>query len=340
VNGVYISAFILQYNSATGASRLICPAEFRPESIGGLQDLTIINTLTANSAIVSNLIVDSASTSVTCNIGNDAGYLTIRDGNQLDSWFQRSQTGSTLFLNRNTRYPIQCGSRLYVGDISGISGADTHELAVAGNALVSEGLTTSSVTAETLTVLTPSVGTASVTVAELGSSFSYFRLTHGHHADCYSRGSNAPRVMYLNHYANTGVRCPRLGIGGDPSDVHLDVRGAGRFSGAVTATSFPSSSDERLKDDIVDASLAECTRLLLAIRPKTYVLKNTGKEQLGYVAQDWQREALPAYRNSIVGEALGEEQMLALDYSRVCPILHGALLSALARIEALESRLQ
>jgi hypothetical protein len=263
-----------------------------------------------------------------------------RDGNQLDSYYQRSQTGSTLFLCRNTRFPVQCGTSLYVGDISFSADAATHQLAVAGKAIISEGLTTSSVTAETLTVLTPSVGTNSVTACELGTSFSFLRLIHGHHLDCYSRGSNAPRVLYLNHYANAGVRCPRLGIGGDPSDVHLDVRGAGRFSGAVTATSFPSSSDERLKDDIVDASLAECTRLLLAIRPKTYVLKNTGKEQLGYVAQDWQREALPAYRNSIVGEALGEEQMLALDYSRVCPILHGALLSALARIEALESRLQ
>jgi hypothetical protein len=34
-----------------------------------------------------------------------------------------------------------------------------------------------------------------------------------------------------------------------------------------------------------------------------------------------------------------ETQLLALDYSRIVPILHGALLSALARIEALESRL-
>jgi hypothetical protein len=31
--------------------------------------------------------------------------------------------------------------------------------------------------------------------------------------------------------------------------------------------------------------------------------------------------------------------LLALDYSRIVPILHGALLSALARIEALENRL-
>jgi hypothetical protein len=98
-------------------------------------------------------------------------------------------------------------------------------------------------------------------------------------------------------------------------------------------------SDQRLKADVEDASLDECTRLVLAVRPKTYVLKATGEPQLGYIAQDFQRETLDAYRNSVVGEALDDEKMLALDYSRIVPILHGALLSALARIEALESRL-
>jgi hypothetical protein len=32
--------------------------------------------------------------------------------------------------------------------------------------------------------------------------------------------------------------------------------------------------------------------------------------------------------------------LLALDYSRLVPVIHGALLSALARLDALESRLQ
>ena len=95
----------------------------------------------------------------------------------------------------------------------------------------------------------------------------------------------------------------------------------------------------RLKEDVNDVSLDECTRLVLAVRPKTYVLKSSGLAQCGYIAQEWQRESQDAYRNSVVGEALDDEKMLALDYSRIVPILHGALLSALARIEALESHL-
>ena len=40
-----------------------------------------------------------------------------------------------------------------------------------------------------------------------------------------------------------------------------------------------------------------------------------------------------------MGESADESgPLLALDYSRIVPVLHGALVSALARMEALESR--
>jgi hypothetical protein len=125
----------------------------------------------------------------------------------------------------------------------------------------------------------------------------------------------------------------------DAANYQLAVQGAGIVSDFMMCPAYRIGSDSRLKENVEDASLAECTRLLLSIRPKTYTLKENGKEQLGYIAQDWKKETQPAYRNSIVGESLGVEQMLALDYSRVVPVLHGALLSALARIEALEKRL-
>jgi hypothetical protein len=61
--------------------------------------------------------------------------------------------------------------------------------------------------------------------------------------------------------------------------------------------------------------------------------------RLGYIAQDWERElTIPNYR-CILGASEDENgPLLAIDYSRIVPILHGALLSALARIGALESR--
>ena len=60
--------------------------------------------------------------------------------------------------------------------------------------------------------------------------------------------------------------------------------------------------------------------------------------RLGYIAQDWDANLRGGYR-CIMGATEDENgPLLALDYSRIVPVLHGALLSALARIEALESR--
>jgi len=402
IDGVYISVLILQYNAATAATRMICSAEFRPTTIGGLQELSVQNRLTAGEVIAGNLysrtqvdelfgtwsyripdgslakekvlglvaaladkvnrselqngltdltlanviastlIVDSNSTSVTCNLGNDAGYLTIRDGNQLDSYAQRSQTPSALYLCRNSLYPVQCGNSLYVGDISFSADAATHQLAVAGSAIIREGLTASSVSTEFLTVTTPSTSSAATTTCEIGSGFSFLRFTHGHHLDCFSRGSNSGRVMYLNYYANSGVRITKLGINTDPAgDVHLDVKGNARFSGTVTASNFPSSSDARLKTEVEPLSVEECTRLVKAVTPCTYkrIDMEGNPARIGYLAQSWDGELRNGYR-SIMGESEDENgKLLTIDYSRVTVLLHGALLSALARIEALESRL-
>jgi hypothetical protein len=131
----------------------------------------------------------------------------------------------------------------------------------------------------------------------------------------------------------------KLAIGMSPSAYQLQVSGAANVTDFCMCPAYRIGSDIRLKEDVDDVSLDECTRLVLAVRPKTYVLKSSGLAQCGYIAQEWQRETQDAYRNSVVGEALDDEKMLALDYSRIVPILHGALLSALARIEALESRL-
>jgi hypothetical protein len=75
------------------------------------------------------------------------------------------------------------------------------------------------------------------------------------------------------------------------------------------------------------------------VRPKTYTrIDMDNVPRLGYIAQDWDREITGGYR-SVIGTSSDQSgPLLAIDYSRVVPIIHGALLSALARIEALESR--
>ena len=67
--------------------------------------------------------------------------------------------------------------------------------------------------------------------------------------------------------------------------------------------------------------------------------------RLGYTAQDWDRELTGGYRCIMGANEDANGPLLALDYSRLTPVIHGALLSvmaqldaAFARIEALESR--
>jgi hypothetical protein len=189
-----------------------------------------------------------------------------------------------------------------------------------------------------------------VTCAEVGSGISFCRFNHGHHIDSYTRTGNAGRHLYLNYYANSSVRIGqnggKLGINCDPIAYQLDVVGSGRFTGPLVASNFPSTSDARIKEGVEDASLDECTRLVLAVRPKTYSrIDLGGAPRLGYIAQHFDRELSGGFR-CIMGTSEDENgPLLALDYSRLTPILHGALLNvmerldaALARIAALESR--
>jgi hypothetical protein len=149
-------------------------------------------------------------------------------------------------------------------------------------------------------------------------------------------------TLYLG-YNNDGVvrvgrKLRKIGINCDPS-VQLDVVGSGRFTGPLVASNFPPTSDARIKKSVETYSHDECAKLVQAIRPKTYKRNDMGSvPRLRYIAQDWDRELSGGFR-CIMGSSEDENgPLLALDYSRIVPMLHGALFSALARIEALESR--
>ena len=172
----------------------------------------------------------------------------------------------------------------------------------------------------------------------VGNDDSYLRIKHGRHLDSYSRNGVGVDLNLCNHTQSAVRIATKLSVGMTPNAYQLAVSGAANVTDFCMCSAYRIGSDQRLKADVEDASWAECTRLVLAVRPRTYLLKSTGLSQCGYIAQDWRQETQDAYRNSIVGEALGDEKFLCLDYSRIVPILHAALLSALARIDALESR--
>jgi hypothetical protein len=174
-----------------------------------------------------------------------------------------------------------------------------------------------------------------------GSSQSFLRLKNGHHIDVYNRDGSGRDVNMCMHTLGALRLGSKLSIGQAPNNFQFSCAGAGSFTSFCEATKFNTTSDQRLKSNILPASLAECTRLIQAVRPMTFTRNDMGDEaHIGYVAQQWDSQLKDGFHNTIMGASENADgPLLALDHSKICVILHGALLSALARIEALENRL-
>ena len=107
-------------------------------------------------------------------------------------------------------------------------------------------------------------------------------------------------------------------------------------SRTVQGTRFTSTSDRRIKSDIQDASLADCTTILENVDVKTYVRTDVPGQRIGFVAQDIQ-EHLPAEFANILGMQYGgDEPLLNLSYDRLVCVLWGACKALTTRVEALE----
>jgi len=95
-----------------------------------------------------------------------------------------------------------------------------------------------------------------------------------------------------------------------------------------TATSFPTSSDERLKDNIVDAPAGNIDDL----KVRSFDWKSNGEHQeYGFVAQEL--EPVAPYAVSSCGT---EDAMLAVDYSKLVPMLVKEIQDLKAEVAALK----
>ena len=122
----------------------------------------------------------------------------------------------------------------------------------------------------------------------------------------------------------------------------MGVIGPVRFSSSCSALSYTTTSDARVKTDVVPVSLDECARLAKLISPMTYLrtdLEST-ERRIGYIANHW-NDALGSDMRNIMGKAVSEDgaELLALDYSRMVPVLHGALLSVMDKLSAALDRI-
>ena len=121
-------------------------------------------------------------------------------------------------------------------------------------------------------------------------------------------------------------------VQGDPPTV------VGNISVTTTATSYNTSSDYRLKEDVqpmVDASYR-----VLALRPVNFAWKINGSRVDGFIAHEAQAivpEAVHGTKDEV--DAEGDPVYQGIDQSKLVPLLTAALQDALKRIEALEAQL-
>ena len=110
------------------------------------------------------------------------------------------------------------------------------------------------------------------------------------------------------------------------------------------ATSFVSSSDERLKENIQSLDTANAYDFVKTVRATTYEWKTDAVDgtHLGFIAQDWEQQYPELVSNNELTRVTtddGDEAAKGLLYSETVVVLTAALQEAIIKIEDLTTRL-
>lgn len=110
---------------------------------------------------------------------------------------------------------------------------------------------------------------------------------------------------------------------------------AGGISTASGGTTFLTTSDKRLKDNI--KPISNGTEKIMAMNPVSHTWKTSPDDDAvhGFIAQEMQDIAPEA----VTGDPNSDE-MMSMDYGRITPLIVAALQEANAKIEVLEKRIQ
>ena len=156
----------------------------------------------------------------------------------------------------------------------------------------------------------------------------------GHKIRCVATGSDRNLLMQC---ANGGANAITLNTSGtaDYTAFLFTTDGGNTQSGSIvvgaSATAYNTSSDQRLKENIVDAPSASDD--IDAIQVRSFDWKTDGSHQkYGMVAQELQSVAPEA-----VSEGATEEDMMGVDYSKLVPMLVKEIQSLRARVAQLET---
>jgi len=106
----------------------------------------------------------------------------------------------------------------------------------------------------------------------------------------------------------------------------------GSIKSTASSTSFNTSSDYRLKENVVD--IADGITRVKQLSPKRFnFIINADKTVDGFLAH----EAQAVVPEAVTGEKDGEE-MQGIDQAKLVPLLTAALQEAIAKIETLETK--
>ena len=140
----------------------------------------------------------------------------------------------------------------------------------------------------------------------------------------------APTFARFTRDSAAPVQFNRTTNDGDVTVFYKDGTSVGSISVTGSATAYNTSSDQRLKDNIVDAPSASDD--IDAIQVRSFDWKADGSHQkYGMVAQELQTVAPDA-----VTEGDTEEDMMAVDYSKLVPMMLKEIQSLRARVAQLE----
>ena len=141
-------------------------------------------------------------------------------------------------------------------------------------------------------------------------------------------------AVYATRDSNVAAVLGRTTTNGDIVQFRKDGSTVGSIAVTSSVTTYNTSSDRRLKDNI--EPIADGTAKLMAMKPvtHTWIADPDAGAVFGFIAQEMQ-EIVP---EAVSGDPDGEE-MMSMDYGRITPVLVAALQEATNEIKALKQRL-
>jgi hypothetical protein len=142
-----------------------------------------------------------------------------------------------------------------------------------------------------------------------------------------------PSGYLIASNANDKVGYFNRNTDGELLSIHRSSAQVGSVSVTTSGTTYNTTSDIRLKQDIEPL---QATDKLMAMNPVSYAWKADpdGQRSMGFIAQEMQ-EVMP----EAVSTGDDDDAMMSMDYGRITPILVSALQDAHKKIEQLEQRI-